>query len=88
MSLEESKTKYEKLQQLLAIKIFQSDPKNENLQLLLNIDIVDLFSKYETKSKYQDSDYLDQGMTIVCTIFSLFKEKITYGVFQWDEFNP
>ena len=41
------KEKLSKLQQLLASNIFQSDPKNEDLMNLLNLDIFDLFSKYE-----------------------------------------
>ena len=40
-------TRYEKLKQILATKIFFSDTKNENLIELLKLDIEELFEKYE-----------------------------------------
>ena len=49
--LKEELSKYQKLQQLLAANIFQSDPKNEDLLNLLRLDISDLFSKYKKQEK-------------------------------------
>ena len=46
-SLEESLTKYRKLKQLLATKVFQSNPRNEDLDILLNLEVDELFNKYE-----------------------------------------
>jgi len=55
-SLEESLTKYQKLKQLLATKVFQSNPSNEDLDILLNLEIEKLFEKYEQIMKVNDSN--------------------------------
>ena len=47
LSLEESRIKYRKLKQLLATKIFQSNPSNEDLDNLLSLEPEKLFEKYE-----------------------------------------
>ena len=54
----------EKLQQVLATKIFQFDPKNENLDFLLKLDILDLFSKYEVISMQNNSEVMKNEETI------------------------
>ena len=46
-SLEESRIKYRKLKQLLATKIFQANPSNEDLDNLLSLEPEKLFEKYE-----------------------------------------
>ena len=48
---EESITKYRKLRQDWAIKVYQSDPSNEDLDKLLSLEPEELFKKYEEKSK-------------------------------------
>ena len=45
--LEKSKIKHRKLKQLLAIKIFQSNLSNEDLDNLLSLEPEKLFEKYE-----------------------------------------
>ena len=55
-SLEESLSKYRKLKQLLATKVFQSNPSNEDLDILLNLEIEKLFEKYEQIMKVNDSN--------------------------------
>ena len=54
---EESITKYRKLRQDWAIKVYQSDPSNEDLDNLLSLEPEELFKKYEEKSmKKANSD--------------------------------
>ena len=61
--LEESKAKLQKLKQLLATTIFLANPKGENLESLLKLEIEDLFSKYDQsvmvkksfKDKYEET---------------------------------
>ena len=48
---EESITKYRKLRQDWAIKVYQSDPSNEDLENLLSLEPEELFKKYEENSK-------------------------------------
>merc|ERR1712203_370170 len=53
--------KYEKLRQILASKVFDSNSKNQNLIDLYNLDIAELFHKYEnikniTKLKIEDTN--------------------------------
>ena len=48
---EESITKYRKLRQDWAIKVYQSDPSNEDLDNLLSLEPEKLFKKYEEKCK-------------------------------------
>ena len=55
-SLEESLAKYQKLKQLLATKIFQSNPTNEDLIALLSLEVEKLFEKYEKIMKFKDSN--------------------------------
>ena len=50
-SLEESRIKYRKLKQLLATKIFQANPSNEDLDNLLSLEPDKLFEKYEQIKK-------------------------------------
>ena len=50
-SLEESRIKYRKLKQLLATKIFQANPTNEDLDNLLGLEPEKLFKKYEEITK-------------------------------------
>jgi len=57
-SLKESLAKYQKLQQILATKIFQSNPSNENLISLLSLEVEKLFEKYEETVKFNDSNIL------------------------------
>ena len=45
--MEESLTKYRKLKQIFATKIFQANPSNEDLDILLNLEVDELFNKYE-----------------------------------------
>jgi len=54
--LEESLAKYQKLQQILATKIFQANPSNENLISLLSLEVEKLFEKYEEIMKFNDSN--------------------------------
>jgi hypothetical protein len=56
ISLEESLAKYQKLKQLLATKIFQSNPSNEDLIALLNLEIEKLFEKYDQIVRFNKSD--------------------------------
>jgi hypothetical protein len=51
LSLEASVTKYRKLKQLLATKIFQASPSNEDLDNLLSLETETLFEKYEQITK-------------------------------------
>ena len=62
-SLEESLAKYQKLKQLLATKIFQSNPSNEDLIALLNLEIEKLFEKYD-----QISDRVKVKEETDCTV--------------------
>ena len=55
-SLEESRIKYRKLKQLLATKVFQSNPRNEDLDILLNLEVNELFNKYEKIINETNSD--------------------------------
>ena len=55
-SMEESLTKYRKLKQLLATKVFQSNPRNEDLDILLNLEVDELFNKYEKIITETNSD--------------------------------
>ena len=55
-SMEESLTKYRKLKQLLATKVFQSNPRNEDLDVLLNLEVDELFNKYEEIINETNSD--------------------------------
>ena len=54
-ALEESNTKYRKLRQGWAIKVFQSDPSNEDLDNLLSLEPEMLFKKYEQIKKETNS---------------------------------
>ena len=61
--LEDSKAKLQKMKQLLATTIFLANPKGENLESLLKLEIEDLFSKYDQgvmakksfKDKYEET---------------------------------
>ena len=55
-SLEESNTKYRKLRQDWVVKIYQSDPDNEDLDNLLSLEPEKLFKKYEQLMKETTSD--------------------------------
>jgi len=55
-SLEESNTKYRKLRQDWAVKVYQSDPRNEDLDNLLSLEPEKLFKKYERIIKFNDSN--------------------------------
>jgi len=55
-SLEESNTKYRKLRQDWAVKVYQSDPRNEDLDNLLSLEPEKLFKKYEQIMKFNDSN--------------------------------
>jgi hypothetical protein len=46
-SLEESLAKYRKLRQDWVVKVYQSDPSNEDLDILLSLEPEKLFKKYE-----------------------------------------
>lgn len=50
-AFEESNTKYRRLRQGWAIKVFQSDPSNEDLDNLLSLEPEKLFKKYEQVMK-------------------------------------
>ena len=50
-SLEASVIKYRKVKQLLATKIFQASPSNEDLDNLLSLETEKLFEKYEQITK-------------------------------------
>jgi len=39
--------KYKKLRDVLVTKVFSSDSKNEELETLMNLDVLELFNKYE-----------------------------------------
>ena len=54
-SVEESMAKYRKIRQDWAIKVFQSDPSNEDLDNLLSLEPEKLFKKYEQIMKFNDS---------------------------------
>ena len=54
--LEESLAKYRKIRQDWAIKVFQSDPSNEDLDNLLSLEPEKLFKKYEQIMKFNDSN--------------------------------
>merc|ERR1719500_1790732 len=66
--LEESLTKYEKLKQLLATKIFQSNPSNEDLIALLNLEIEKLFEKYDQITTFNKSDRVKVEEGVDCTV--------------------
>ena len=53
--LEDSKAKLQKMKQLLATKVFLVDPKGENLESLMNLEIEDLFSKYDQNCMVKDA---------------------------------
>ena len=53
--LEDSKGKLQKLKQLLATKLFLVNPKGENLESLVNLEIEDLFSKYDQSVMVKDA---------------------------------
>ena len=55
-SVEESMAKYRKIRQDWAIKVFQSDPSNEDLDNLLSLEPDKLFKKYEQVMKFNDSN--------------------------------
>ena len=55
-SLEESLAKYRKLRQDWAVKVYQSDPSNEDLDNLLSLEPEKLFKKYEQLMKETTSD--------------------------------
>ena len=67
-SLEESLTKYQKLKQLLATKIFQSNPSNEDLIALLNLEIEKLFEKYDQITRFNKSDRFKVKEEVDCTV--------------------
>ena len=68
-SLEDSLAKYQKLKQLLATKIFQSNPSNEDLIALLNLEIEKLFEKYEEVIiRFNQSDSVKVEEEIDCTV--------------------
>ena len=54
-ALEESTTKYRKLRQGWAVKVFQSDPSKEDLDNLLSLEPEMLFKKYEQIMKETNS---------------------------------
>ena len=66
--LEESLAKYQKLKQLLATKIFQSNPSNEDLIALLNLEIEKLFEKYEQIIRFNKSDSVKVEEGVDCTV--------------------
>ena len=53
--LVDSKAKLQKLKQLLATKVFLVNPKSENLESLLKLEIEDLFSKYDQSVMVKNS---------------------------------
>ena len=53
--LEDSKAKLQKLKQLLATKLFLVNTKGENLESLINLEIEDLFSKYDQSVMVKDA---------------------------------
>ena len=65
-SLEESLAKYQKLKQLLATKIFQSNPSNEDLIALLNLEIEKLFEKYDQIIRFNKLDRVKEEVD--CTM--------------------
>ena len=65
-SLEETLAKYQKLKQLLATKIFQSNPSNEDLIVLLNLEIEKLFEKYDQITTFNKSDRVKEEVD--CTV--------------------
>ena len=54
--LEESLSSYRKLRQSWAVKVYQSNPSNEDLDRLLSLEPETLFKKYEQIMKEQSSD--------------------------------
>ena len=64
--LVESMAKYQKLKQLLATKIFQSNPSNEDLIALLNLEIEKLFEKYDQITTFNKSDRVKEEVD--CTM--------------------
>ena len=54
--LEESLSSYRKLRQSWAVKVYQSNPTNEDLDNLLSLEPETLFKKYEQIMKEQSSD--------------------------------
>ena len=53
--LEDSKAKLQKLKQILATKVFLVNPKGENLESLINLEIEDIFSKYDQSVMVEDA---------------------------------
>ena len=66
-SLEESLAKYQKLKQLLATKIFQTNPSNEDLIALLNLEIEELFKRYDQIIRFNKSDRFKVKEEVDCT---------------------
>ena len=64
--LEETNSKYQKLKQLMATKVFWSDTSNENLETLLKLDIEKLFEKYEQimKIKAENVEFKEATETL------------------------
>ena len=51
--------KYKKLRDILVNNIFSSDPENEEMETLMNLDILKVFNKYEevnNKAKIKNED--------------------------------
>jgi DNA primase len=67
-SLEESLAKYQKLKQLLATKIFQTNPSNEDLIALLNLEIEELFERYDQILRFNKSDRFKVKEEVECTV--------------------
>ena len=67
-SLEESLAKYQKLKQLLATKIFQTNPSNEDLIELLNLEIEELFERYDQIMRFNKSDRFKVKEEVDCTV--------------------
>ena len=55
-SLEESLTKYRKLRDDWGVKVYKSDPDNEDLHNLLSLEPEKLFKKYEKIIKFNNSN--------------------------------
>ena len=61
-SLEKSDVaKAKKLKQIMATKIFSNDPINEDLDTLLNLDALELFTKYEKILMMRSKDFRQDG---------------------------
>ena len=56
---EESKRKCQKLRDLLASKVFFANSNNENLEILMNSDVEELFKKYEKIMLVSTSDSVE-----------------------------